>query len=569
MIVYILLLAISTEFKVNWITINGNRYFTEKDIKNVMLTRPPGLFRKGDFNSEIFKGDIAAIGNLYKYNGFLESTINHRIVYDSIIKRVNIEITILEGQQTFVESLTFDGNMLFTNEHLQDVLASVLYEPFDRRKLDLDAYMITTAYDDSGYADVTVQVDYNTVNGKAHIDYLIVENERQYVECVEFSGLERTHAGILYREMLLKQDDIFRYALVLNSQRNLHNLGIFTSIRTEIKDADTPNHKIIHFSLLERNAVNLYFRIGYGTRDYLRLGSGAKHVNLFGQAWQGKVEGKWSFAEYHVNSQLAFPRLFSFPVRFTVGSFYQFKKEIGFRTRGIGGYAATHLDMWTGTISTKYEIERIRTYFPDSDSIQDDWLQGLTFNWLKDHRNDPLYTKTGDYVNALFETSGIIFPSDVHYAKSTFNYRVFRPIMILTTAASFKIGMVQEIGPTQQLPVYKRFFCGGTSSVRGYTEWSIGPVDENNNPLGGKIHAEISSELRFPIYGILGGVIFIDGGNIWQEFKDLNMELRWGVGAGLRLRTPLGSVRLDYGLKLDKQADESVGVIHFAVGDAF
>jgi len=564
-----LFLIATSEFKVTQVTIDGNQYFSEKSIKSIMLTKTPGLFRKGTFNHEIFEGDITAINNLYEYSGFIEVTVQHQLIYDSSSSKVEIKIAIEEGQQTLVDHIAFRGNVIFGDDYLKEKITSSLHEPFDSRKIDLDAYMVTTAYDDSGYADVEVQADYNIIENKASIDYLIAENERQYVDSVEFHGLQRTREDILHREMLLKNDEVFRYALVLKSQRNLYSLGIFKSLRTEIKNSATANKKIVQFNLSERDAINLSFRIGYGTRDYLRLGAGIKHINLFGRAWQGNIEGKWSFAEYNISSQLALPRFILFPLKYSIGAFYQYKKEIGFATRSVGGYVASHLDMFGGIFSTKYEIAGIRTYFSDNDSTQNDWLQGLTFNWLKDQRNDPSYTTSGNYTNMILETSGIIFPSDVDYFKTTFDYRLFKPVMIFVGAVSFKAGLVQEISPTTEVPVYKRFYCGGTSSVRGYSEWSIGPVDDNDNPTGGRILAEISGEMRFPVYRILGGVIFIDAGNVWQEYGDVDGTLRWGAGTGLRLKTPLGSVRLDYGFKLDRQTDESPGALHFAIGEAF
>ena len=263
------------------------------------------------------------------------------------------------------------------------------------------------------------------------------------------------------------------------------------------------------------------------------------------------------------------PNITSFPLKYSIGAFYQYKKEISFATKGVGGYVASHLDVFEGVFSTKYELESIRTYFSDTDSTQNDWLQGLTFNWLRDQRNDPLYTTKGNYTNISLETSGIIFPSDIDYVMTTFDYRLFKRVTIFIGAVSFKTGVVQEISPTTEVPVYKRFYCGGASSVRGYSEWSIGPVDDNDNPAGGRILAEISGEMRFPLYKILGGVVFIDGGNVWQEFNDMSSRLRWGTGVGLCLKTPLGSVRLDYGFKLNRQADESIGTLHFAIGEAF
>lgn len=569
MIAFLFLLLTAVEFKVKEITINCNKYYSKSAIKNIMLTKTPGIFGKGIFNQEIFKGDITAIGNLYKYEGFLEIKIDHEFIFDSTDRKIEINIHIDEGNQTFIETIEFSGNVIFSDSALRAKIVTQPNEPFDKREIELDSYVITSVYDDIGYADAIVQIDYSIKDCKAQITHTITENERQYLQNIEFYGIKRTQEAMLQKEIVLNNGDVFRYANVLKSQRNLYNLGIFKSVKSQIKNSDKPNHKIAQFYLSEKKAVNLYFRIGYGTRDYLRLGAGVKHINLLGRAWQGKVDGKWSFAEYRLNTQLTFPRFIMLPIKYSIGAFYQFKEEIGFKTRSIGGYMATHFRVLQGTFSPKYEVERIRTYYPDYDSTEDDWLQGITFNWLRDRRNDPLYTKTGDYTNILLETSGIIFPSDVDFVRPTFDYRLFRPMIFLIGAISFKVGVVQEITPTLEVPVYKRFYCGGTSSIRGYSEWSIGPRDEIDNPIGGKILTEISSEIRFPIYKILGGVLFADGGNVWQEYSDFDGRLRYGIGAGLRLKTPLGSICLDYGFKLGRQTGESLGALHFAIGEAF
>ena len=569
MIALLFLLLTTVEFRVAKIATNGNQYFKEPAIRNIMLTRTPGIFRKGVFNQEIFKGDITAIKNLYKYEGFLEIEVDYELVFDSTDRKVEISIHIDEGNQTFIETIEFRGNVVFSDSILRTKIVAQLNEPFDKRKIELDSYVLTSVYDDIGYADAIVQTDYSIKDYKTQITHTITENERQYLQNIEFYGIKRTQEGILHKEIVFYKGDVFRYANVLKSQRNLYNLGIFKSVKTQIKNADEPNHKIAQFYLNEKKAVHFYFRIGYGTLDYLRLGAGVKHVNLLGRAWRGKVDGKWSFAEYRLNTQLTFPRFIMFPVKYSIGAFFQFKEEIGFKTRSIGGYMTTHFGVLQGTFSTKYEVERIRTYYPDYDSTEDDWLQGITLNWLKDQRDDPLFARTGNYVNILLETSGIIFPSDVDFVKPTFDYRLFRPLIFLVGAISVKIGLVQEITPTLEVPVYKRFYCGGTSSIRGYSEWAIGPKDEMDNPIGGKILTEISSEIRFPIYKILGGILFADGGNVWQEYSDFNGKLRYSIGAGLRLKTPLGSVRLDYGFKLGRQTGESPGVLHFAIGEAF
>ena len=569
MIFLILLLLNATDFRVAMINIEGNEYFKDGKIKSIMLTKTPGIFNRGKFLNEVFKGDITAIKNLYDYNGFLETQVLHELAFDSTRTSVNINIRIEEGTQTSVKETYFSGNKLLTSDFLKNKSVVKLGEPFDKRKIDIDNYIITSIYDDLGYADVNVKSTYRIENHQAIISHDIVEGDKQFIKEIELLGLNRTREDVVMKEIGLKSLDILRYAKILNAQRDLYNLGVFKSIRTQVINAPEPDRKIVQFMLAEKAPIMFNFRIGYGTQDYLRLGAGITHLNMLGRAWRGDIEGKVSFAEYRLNSSLTVPHFLILPVKTTFGLFYQYKKEIGFDVRNRGGYVTTQFDFLGGKFSTKYEIENIRTYFLDIDSIEDDWLHGLTLNWLRDRRNDPFFSTRGDYINIILEASGIVMPADVNYLKPAFQYRTFSPIAIFVSATSLKTGIAQEVSPSTEVPVYKRFFCGGTSSVRGYAEWSIGPKDEFGNPLGGKILFEVSQALCFPIYKLLGGAVFLDGGNVWSDYDEVTVHLRWGVGAGLRFRTPLGNLRLDYGMKLNRQEDESFGVLHFAIGEAF
>jgi outer membrane protein insertion porin family len=569
MIVLILLLVSTIDFKVETIKLHGNEYVHDGAIRAVMLTKQPSLLHRGTFVPAIFDGDITAIQNLYSHHGFLETTVDYELAFDSINKKVDINIAIQEGIQTFVTEVLFTGNTIFSDSFLREKITTQPGAYFDKRNMEIDTYVITSLYDDKGYTDVDVQSQYTIKNHAATVVYAIAEAEQQFIKTVEFVGLENTREDIVRREITLEPDDTLRYANILESQRKLYNLGIFQSIRTKTIIANEPHFKIVQFNLKEKDPIIVNVRIGYGTQDYLRLGAGLTHLNILGRAWSGTVEGKFSFAEYRFDSQITFPRFFVLPIRTTLGTFYQFKKEIGFNTRTFGGYIATHLTILNGIVSTKYDVKNVRTYFVDYNSVDNDWLHGLTVNWLQDRRDDPFSPRTGHYANLNLETSGIIMPSDINYVRPTCEFRLFRPVLSFVSASSVRFGYVRPIRPSVDVPVYKRFYCGGTTSVRGYSEWAIGPVDDLGNPQGGNVLIEVSTEMRFPIYKIVGGVIFIDGGNVWQEYDEIDGHLRWGIGAGLRLMTPLGSIRLDYGFKLGRQPEESVGALHFAIGEAF
>lgn len=569
MIAIFLVLMSAGEFRVRSIEVAGNEHFKASAIKSVMLTRTRNIFRKGFFNEHIFTGDVAAIQNLYIYDGFLDARVGYELEHDSINGQIGIRLMITEGEQYSVGEIEYRGNTVIDAESLAQRVVMRPDRVFDRRQIDTDNYIIKYFYDDLGFAGVEVRSEYRAEGHRVHVVHEIDEGARQYVGQIEILGLEHTHKSVVFRGLKIAQGDLFRYARVLESRRELYRLGVFSLIRTQIEDSETADHKDIRFILTERKRLALNFRAGYGTRDKLRLGAGATHYNIFGRAWQATAEGKMSFVEQRMTAQMTFPRSILVPGDFGVGFFIRWLDEIGYQTRSLGGNMTTRFALEGHELSAKYELESIRTHYATGDSSRVDLLHRVFIGWIRDRRDDPFATTRGSYVSANVEMNGIILPSDVDYLRPVVQYRLYRPMFGLVFGTAFKAGAVEPVAPTSEVPIYARFFCGGTSSVRGYAERAIGPVDENDNPLGGRLLGECSVEVRFPVYRYLGGVVFVDGGNIWQNAGDVDADLRWGAGIGLRLKTFLGSIRLDYGFKIGREEDESAGVLHFAIGEAF
>lgn len=124
---------------------------------------------------------------------------------------------------------------------------------------------------------------------------------------------------------------------------------------------------------------------------------------------------------------------------------------------------------------------------------------------------------------------------------------------------------------TTTLPANKRFYAGGGSSIRGYRFQSVGPLGPGNTPLGGRSVFEVSAELRAKITDTLGGVIFIDGGNVYDdEVPDLSTNLQWAVGFGGRYFTAFGPLRLDFGFPLNGRDNvDDFMQFYISIGQAF
>lgn len=139
----------------------------------------------------------------------------------------------------------------------------------------------------------------------------------------------------------------------------------------------------------------------------------------------------------------------------------------------------------------------------------------------------------------------------------------------LVFATNARAGVVNNIGDALLIPT-DLFFAGGGTSIRGFSQNSVGPVDSSGSAVGGKVTVIFNNELRFPLYKFVDGVAFVDNGNVWKQPEDLRFtDLRTGAGAGLRVRNPFVLVRLDYGLKVNRQPGESRGAFFFSIGQTF
>jgi outer membrane protein insertion porin family len=125
------------------------------------------------------------------------------------------------------------------------------------------------------------------------------------------------------------------------------------------------------------------------------------------------------------------------------------------------------------------------------------------------------------------------------------------------------------------LPVFKNFFAGGIGSVRGYDTSSLGPKDENGDPIGGNKRINGNAEFLFPIPGTgndrsFRGFLFADGGNVFGPSDKISFaNMRYSAGIGLNWLSPLGALRLSFGQPLNAKPGDNIQKLQFTIGSGF
>jgi outer membrane protein insertion porin family len=190
---------------------------------------------------------------------------------------------------------------------------------------------------------------------------------------------------------------------------------------------------------------------------------------------------------------------------------------------------------------------------------------------VRDTRADKLYPRDGSYSQARVAVSNRAWGSDdelVLYQLQLQDYFEIEPDLIL--AGRFSLDHVAPYGRSNEVPSTYLLFTGGNNSVRGFPKDGLGPRDESGSPKGGTTRILGNLEIRFPIYRLVHGVAFVDVGSLTDGFEETGFDsFRWSGGVGLRLHTPVGPVRLEYGLQLQDNRELNRGELHFALGFPF
>ena len=205
----------------------------------------------------------------------------------------------------------------------------------------------------------------------------------------------------------------------------------------------------------------------------------------------------------------------------------------------------------------------------------------LSFDAGRTTTNNVLDAKRGYVASLHLEHAGDFLSGDFNYNEISAEGRYFLSVANRAVVAlRVRAGSLDGTGDSEadSVPFYKRYFMGGSTNLRGWGRFDVSPLTADGNPIGGHSFTVFSTELRVPIWRNLGGVIFLDGGNVWTNPWDFNFkDLRYDVGPGIRYNTPIGPFRADLGyqlnpipgLKVNGEPETRQFRFHFSIGQSF
>lgn len=589
------------------------------------------IIGKGYYNREDLDAGLENLVTHLKNEGFLRARVQSlRAEFSKDQSKATVFVNLDEGSLTQIRSISFEGNNFFSDRELTSVFGLEARSPLRLLELEEGIEKIKEFYRSQGFIEMRILnedetlVSYNPKGTLAEVNFKIYEGPRVRIADIVIDGNSFTKEYVIRQEADFQLGQIITPQAVNDALDRLNRLGIFSrvDIRT-LEEGTAIADRTLIITVAERDPG--VFRMGAGVnseRTFTARGFvGIGYNNLWGtaRAVSARAELNYNIAEinypeYEISFGYLEPFLFNSR---TKGRINLTRSERIFEyDSGNDGLTSLTLSERADFLIERQFTKALRTSFKvwSIDRRKDFEAHGRCLEPPDptkkcpsatqqigkigpiidlDYRDNPFLPTKGSFSRAIFEYSDPVLGSSqgIHFLKADAQYskyiRLGSPRLIW--ANSIRGGYLKNLdgSPGSGIPANQAFFLGGTFTVRGFDatrgnerippEWEV-PVPRSTSIVVSdySYYGLFKSELRFPIYGDHGGVIFYDGGlvQIMGEINNspvhISRPYRDAVGFGYRYNTPVGPVSLDFAFKIDprtkKGEQEDLFRVHFSIG---
>ena len=580
----------------------GNTAFSDKRMLKIIKSKTAGFFRSGVYKKEVLEDDIERIKNFYKQAGYLDVKPAYELIFREKARRKWIELVVRieEGRKYVTGNIKVAGNVVFSEEELKALLKMKPGDTFTEEGLHGDVGGIQEHYFDKGYIMARVRPDtlLNVETDRVDITYTLAEGEVAYVNKINIRGNTKTKDVVIRRELRIKPGERYDGAKLKRSKERLYNLGYFEDITFDTEETAEPDKRDMVVDVKETKTGEFSFGGGFSSIDKLIGFVEVEQKNFdmlnfptfTGDGQNLKLRGEFGSTRKNYLLSWTEPWIFNQPLSFGFDLYASERNKSGstgyaYDEKRSGGdirFGKEFNEVLRGDFT--YKIETVDISDLDSNvsqALKDEagrnTISSAMFQLTKDTTDNRFNPVKGAILVGSIEVAGGPFGGDKDFAKffnSMSHYSEIGPFLL---ELKLRDGVVSTYGGNNgAVPVYERFFAGGTYTIRGFKERDIGPKDQSGDAIGGGTIAIANAELTFSIIENLKGAFFVDAGNVWHvpDSKPRGGTspggIRIGVGTGVRIKTPIGPVKLDYGFPINADASQDKsGRIHFSMTRGF
>lgn len=536
--------------------------------------------------SEVYKG---ALENL-RSRGYLDARVEVEWPnwYDP---EPLVVIDVNPGRQCLAGGLVFRGVEVLDTRRLArmfplqagDVLTPEAVQGFEDQ--------VTRMYRELGYvrvrANVTVLAGDSSLADTGTVfrtlECVVEEDERVYLGEVRVEGTETVRDKVVRREIPLCRGDSLNMTLLREAVSEIYRLRLFREVRFGYEGLSEGRDTVdLVVRVTERDYHELDVGVGYLSPAAVITSLYWRHPNLWGNNQRLRIGG--TYKRYFGSGggdvfepELTYVEPWFISTRWeaTLRFSYTYFQLPSLEERKYGGELEIEREIARDLdYSIGYSLERgrHRTITESGEEDVSDWTtSSKVFSGIVYDTREPLL----DPVRGEMASFGAMMSGGPLGGRSFYKFEAeFRYVKSiaegLVLAWRLRSGVIHPFGGTEVVPPTERYYLGGGSTVRGYGFRDIGPEDGEGNPIGGKVMNLGNAEVRIGLWGILGAAVFVDAGGLWQSIYDVTAgSTGFGTGMGLRIATPFGPLRLDYGFAPTWREGFRRGRVYVALGHAF
>ena len=445
---------------------------------------------------------------------------------------------------------------------------------------DLAQQLRITAYR-QGYPDATVEIypsARETTNGIIQVDLVARVKTGPHItlRSVRFDGQKKTNERLLQRRVQLQEGILLDRVLAEEGRHRLMRLGIFDSVEIDYDAIDEETRDIL-YRVREGKQIDFNLLFGFGSYELLRGGIEIEQYNIFGRAHRGRLRAVQSFRSSTVDYLYTMPELAGDDVDTFFNSSWLRREEVSFTREEFGGGlgARKYFKPISSDLSVRYNYQVLSATRREVDptvGLPRATVGAFVFDLKHDLRDNPLYPRAGYKIFTTMEVASESLGGEVNYQRfevSSSHHRSLGEGRWLHFGLSH--GVIATInGPEVDLPFNKRFFPGGENSIRGYQQGEAAPRNARGNLVGAETYLLGNVEFEQSITRAWSFVTFFDGIGFARDLHDYPMaEALYSVGGGIRWKTIIGPLRLEYGHNLNPRQGDPSGTLHFSLGYPF
>jgi translocation and assembly module TamA len=435
----------------------------------------------------------------------------------------------------------------------------VLHSQYDTFKSRLMSLAAERGYHEAQVAKSQVRVDLESYSASADLKF--ESGPRYRIGEIHFSDSPLSEK-LLYRYLPFEEGEPVRTSQLVDVQTALLDSDYFK--RVEVRPAwenATDQEVPIDIQLEPQKRTRYEAGLGYGTDTgaRMKLGVTRRWVNSLGHQMSGDLQlseiTNLAALEYTI------PGKDPLKERYAINLNYEDENSdtVESETFGIGVSRQRQLREWQLVTALQYEEE---TYTLDGETTSSTLLYPM-FSMSTVSAENRLNVKNGYRLTAQIKGGSDALLSDTNFVQLYGNAKWIHSLTDQTRVLARVEAGLTAAGDFDKIPASHRFYAGGDSSVRGYAYQSLGPKGDDGDVIGGPNLLVASLEADYRFTGSDWGVAaFIDAGN---AYEDASINLKTGVGVGVRWFSPIGPVRLDLAVPQADDADDSFR-IHFTLG---